>query len=155
MTVQKLQLYNNSMFDIQSEAAANGIDLANDTIKCALFLSTSNAGTLTQATFASLTNEHANANGYTPGGVTLTSVVVSTSGGTVEFDSADVVFSASGGSITARYMVIYSDTPTGKSLIGVAQLDDTPADVTVTDGNDMTITPAVSGGWFTIAAVNA
>ncbi len=152
MTVQSLQLYDNSMFDIQSEAVANGIDLANDTIKLALFLSTSNAATLTLSTFASLTNE-VSGNGYTSGGNTLANVVVSTATGTVTFDSDATVFSASGGDIVSRFYVLYSDTPTNKPVIGVALLDDTPADVTVTDGNDMTITPDAAG-WFTIAAVN-
>ena len=152
MTVESLQLYNNMTFDIESEAVANGIDLANDTIKLALFTSASNAGTLTNATFASLTNE-VSGNGYTATGNTLATVVVSTSGGTLTFDSDATVFNASGGDIVARFYVLYSDTPTNKPLIGVALLDDTPADVTVTDGNPMTITPDALG-WFTNAAVN-
>lgn len=155
MTVQKLQLYNRSMFNVQDETTAQGIDLANDTIKVALFLSTSNAATLTNENFGDLTNEVATAFGYVAGGVTLTSQTVTVDGNVVEFDSADVVFNASGGSITGRFYVLYSDTPTNKSLIGVALMDDTPADVTVTDGNALTLTPTAAIGWFFNAIDNA
>ncbi len=155
MAVQKLQLYNNSIFNMESESVAQGISLSSDTIKVALFLSTSNAATLTNENFGDLTNEVATANGYTAGGNTLTSQAVTVDVNVLEFTSDPVIFSASGGSITGRYYVIYSDTPTNKSLIGVALMDDTPADVTVTDGNTLTLTPTVAVGWFSNAINNA
>jgi len=43
-------------------------DIDSDTYKCALFLSTSNIGAAS-TTYAGVTNEHANANGYTTGGI--------------------------------------------------------------------------------------
>jgi hypothetical protein len=116
------------------------INLATDTIKVGLFLSTSNAGSASLATaqYATLTNQHANANGYTTGGVTCASTYTQT-GGTATFDLADAAWTASGGSIVARFAVIYSDTATNKDLIAYCLLDSTPADVTVTTGNSLTI----------------
>jgi len=124
------------------------IDLDADTFKCALFLSTSNAATLSTSGKAALTNEHANANGYTTGGVTLTSITWNRSGGTTTFDSADAVWTAAGGSITARFAVIYDDTvttPVADPLCCYSLLDNTPADVTATDGNNLTVQMSASG----------
>ena len=137
-----------------TEYVADGtMDLDADSFKLALFLSTSNAATLTTSGYASLTNEHANGNGYTTGGETLTSVTWSRSGGTTTFDSADEVWTASGGSITARFGVIYDDTvttPVADPLCCYTLLDNTPADVTATDGNTLTIQMNASG-IFTLA----
>jgi hypothetical protein len=46
-------------------------DIDTDSYKTALFLSTSNIGS-GSTTYAGLTNEHANANGYTTGGIATT-----------------------------------------------------------------------------------
>ena len=123
------------------------IDLDVDTIKCALYLSTSNAATVSNEGKASLTNEHANANGYLTGGVTLTPAW-SFSSGTSTFDVSDAQWTAAGGSITARFAVIWDDTPTtpvADPLICYSLLDNTPADVTATDGNLLTIQINASG----------
>jgi len=53
------------------------------------------------------------------------------------------VWTASGGSITARYAVIYNSTTGG--LIGYSLLDNSPADVTATTGNTFTVSPNASG----------
>jgi hypothetical protein len=125
------------------EYMADGlIDLDGDTFKMALFLSTSNCATLTWDDYADLSNEHANANGYTTGGETLASVTWTESAGTVTFDFADEVWTASGGSIICRFAVVYDDTPTtpvADPLVGYSLLDNTPADVTVNDGNTLTV----------------
>lgn len=119
-------------------------------LKLALFLSTSNANTLSVGTgiYGDLTNEHANANGYTTGGGTLSSVTLTESGGVITFDAADFVFTASGGSITARFGVIYYNGTLNsivKPLLGVSLLDTAPADVTATTGNTLTVTFNASG----------
>jgi hypothetical protein len=116
------------------------IDLDADTFKCALFLSTSNAGSaaLASAVLATLTNQHANANGYTTGGVTVNGTWVR-SGATCTFDVDDASWTAAGGSIVARFAVIYDDTPGTKYLVAYCLLDSAPADVTVTDGNSLTV----------------
>jgi len=124
---------------------SNGIYLDADSYKIALFLSTSNIGAAS-TTYAGLTNEHANANGYTTGG---NSVTLSRSGTTtVTVDATDpAVWTASGGSIVARFAVLYE---VGGNVLAYCLLDSTPADVTVTTGNTLTITINASGV-FTIA----
>ena len=124
------------------------IDLDADTFKMALFLSTSNAATLSTSGLAGLTNQHASANGYTTGGETMSSVTWVRSGGTTTFDSADVVWTATGGSIICRFAVIYDDTvssPVADPLIAFSLLDNTPADVTATDTNTLTVQISTSG----------
>lgn len=129
------------------------IDLDADTFNLGLYLSTSNAATLSTSGRASLTNEHADANGYTSPGSALGSVTWTRSGGTTTFDSANEVFTASGGSITARFAVIDDDTvttPVADPLVCYSLLDNSPADVTATDGNTLTIAMNASG-IFTLA----
>jgi len=124
-------------------------------IKMALFLSTSNANTLSVGTgiYADLTNEVANGFGYLTGGVALTGETWTQTAGVATFDCDDVVWSALGGSITARYAVIYVDATVNtivKPLICVCLLDTTPADVTVTSGNTLSI-EINSSGVFTLS----
>ena len=121
------------------------IDLDADTFKVGLYLSTSNAATTSINGIAACTNEHAGANGYTAGGVALTSVTWTTSGTTVTFDAADMTdaWTASGGSLVCRFAVLYDDTvttPVADPIIAHCLLDNTPADVTVTTGNTLSIT---------------
>lgn len=116
-------------------------DLSADTFKIALFTSTSNAGSasLVTAQYATLTNEVAAANGYSTGGVTPGSVTWTASGGTMTFDTGDASWTASGGSITARCAVLYDITASNKDLVAYMLLDSTPADVTISSGNTLTI----------------
>lgn len=117
--------------------------------KLALYLSTSNANTLSGSeVIADLTNEHAAANGYSAGGAALTTETWTNSSGTITFDAADVVFTASGGSIVARFAVIYKNATVNsivKPILAVCLLDTAPADVTATDGNTLTIVMNASG----------
>jgi len=129
------------------------IDLDADTFNLGLYLSTSNAATLTTSGRAALTNQHASANGYTQPGSALASVTWVRSGGTTTFDCADEVFTASGGSIVARFAVIDDDTvasPVTDPLVCYTLMDNSPADVTATDGNTLTIAMNASG-IFTLA----
>lgn len=119
-------------------------DLDTDSFKMALFLSTSNIGS-GSTTYAGLTNEHANANGYTTGGKALTPSLTGTT--TVTWDVDDQTWTASGGSITARYAVIYE---VSGNVVCYCLLDSTPADVTATDGNTLTVQINASGV-FTLA----
>ena len=120
-------------------------DINTDSFKCALFLSTSNIGA-TSTTYAGLTNEHANANGYTTGGIAVALTLSGTTTVTVDI-TTDPVWTASGGSITARYAVIYE---VAGNVLCYALLDSTPADVTATDGNTLTVA-ANASGVFTLA----
>lgn len=127
---------------------SNGIVLETDAFKMALFLSTSNCADATQTTYAGLTNQHANANGYTTGGVALTGTTWGQTAGTATFDAPDAAWTASGGNIVARYAVIY-DVTTG-DLVCYCLMDDAPADVTVPAGNTLTVEINISGV-FTLA----
>jgi len=126
------------------------IDLDGDTFKCALYQSTSNVATTSINALATATNEVANANGYTTGGVTLVTPTWVENAGTVTFDANDLTdaWTATGGNIVARFAVIYDDTvaaPVAKPIIAHCLLDNSPADVTTTDGNTLTINFNASG----------
>jgi hypothetical protein len=120
-------------------------DVDSDSWKMALLLSTSNIGAAS-TTYAGLTNEVANANGYTTGGTALALTLSGTTTVTVAMTTAPV-WTASGGSITARYAVIYE---VGGNVLCYALLDSTPADVTATDGNPLTV-GSNGGTVFTLA----
>lgn len=120
-------------------------DIDSDSWKCALLLSTSNIGS-GSTTHAGVTNEHSNANGYTTGGIAVTLTLAGTTTVTVDI-STDPVWTASGGSITARFAEIYEVS--GRVLC-YCLLDSTPADVTATDGNTLTVA-AHASGVFTLA----
>lgn len=127
------------------ESLLNGdFDINTDTFKMALFLSTSNIGAAS-TTYAGLTNEHANGNGYTTGGKTLTMSLSGTT--TVTVDCDDQTWTASGGPITARFAVIYESAG---NVLCYCLLDSTPGDVTATDGNTLTVAINASG-IFTLA----
>ncbi|MEO6604361.1 MAG: hypothetical protein ABIN55_01985 [Aeromicrobium sp.] len=120
-------------------------DIDTDSYKCALFLSTSNIGAAS-TTYAALTNEHANANGYTTGGITVSPLTLAgTTTVTADFGT-DPVWTASGGSIVARFGVVYE---VAGNVLCYCLLDSTPADVTATTGNTLTI--ATPSGVFTLA----
>ena len=121
-------------------------DIDTDTFKMALFLSTSNIGAAS-TTYAGLTNEHANNNGYTTGGITVALTLAGTTTVTVDV-TTDPVWTASAGSIVARFAVIYE---VGGSVLCYCLLDDAPADVTVTAGNTLTVAINASGV-FTLAS---
>lgn len=131
--------------DASGKGLADGtFDLDTDTFKMALVLSTSNISS-SSTTWAGVTNEHANANGYTTGGQTITPTWTGTT--TVTFDCDDQVWTASGGSIVARWAVIYE---VSGNVLCYCLLDSTPADVTATDGNTLTVAINASGV-FTLA----
>lgn len=134
-----------SFTDVGRTSLLDGtFDLDTDVFKLSLFLSTSDIGAAS-TTFAGVTNEHAAANGYTAGGNAITITLSGTT--TVTVDGSDVVFTASGGSIIARFAVIYE---VAGDVLCFTTLDNTPADVTATDGNTLTIQINASG-IFTLA----
>lgn len=140
------------VYEVAKKHLADGtFDLdAASSWKMALFLSTSNANTLSVGTgvYGDLTNEHANASGYTTGGTAMTNPTWVNVSGTITFDIDDVVYTASGGSIVARFAVIYWNATVNtfvKPLLCVSLLDTTPADVTATTGNTLTIAINASG----------
>ena len=120
-------------------------DIDTDSYKCALFLSTSNLGAAS-TTFAGVTSEHAAANGYTAGGIAVALTLSGTTTVTVDV-TTDPVWTASGGSIVARFAAIYE---VAGDVLCYCLLDSAPADVTATTGNTLTIATSVSGV-FTLA----
>ncbi len=120
-------------------------DIDTDSWKMALFLSTSNIGAAS-TTFAGVTNEHAAANGYSAGGIAIALTLAGTTTVTVDI-TTDPVWTASGGSIVARFAVIYE---VGGRVLCYCLLDSTPANVTATTGNTLTVAANVSGV-FTLA----
>jgi hypothetical protein len=102
--------------------------------KVALVTSTSNIGAAS-TTYAGVTNEVAAGNGYTAGGVSVTLSQTGTTSVNVFFAS-NPSWTASGGSITARYAVLYK---TGSDVLCYSLLDSAPADVVVAAGNTLTV----------------
>jgi hypothetical protein len=129
---------NNTRTNILTGNTATG-----DTYKMALFQSTSNIGATSNA-YSALTNEVASANGYTTGG---TSVTLSNTGTTsVTVNCTDASWTASGGTIVARFAVVYE---VSGNVLCYCTLDSAPADVTVAAGNTLTISS--TSGLFTLA----
>lgn len=141
------------LYDFAKKYLADGtfdMDNAGLGLTMALFTSSSNANTLSVGTgvYGDLTNEHSGANGYTTGGQALTGETWTRSSSTTTFDCDSPVWTASGGSIVARFAVIYCNATVNsivKPLLCVCLLDTTPADVTATDGNTLTISINASG----------
>ncbi len=131
----------------RNKVVTGNIKLDADTIKQKLYLAASNCADATRVKIADLTNEVAGTYGYVE--KTLTVTVTNPSAAIVMWDSTtNPVQTASGGSIVCRYAVIYDDTPTtpdADPLCCWSLLDNTPGDITVTDGNTLTITFDANG----------
>ena len=126
-------------------------DLTAGTFNMALFLSTSNADTLTTSEkLADLTNEVGNANGYSTGGAAMATVTWTNTAGTEKFTAAPTVWTASGAGIVARSAVVYKvGTFAGivNPILCTCLLDATPANVTAAAGTTLTVTMNASGSW--------
>lgn len=126
-------------------------DLNTDLFKVALHLVTGTqpaAGTTAWSGLA--TSEHAANNGYTAGGLPTgggTALELSGTTSVKVTESTPYVWTANGGSIVAKWGVLYE---VGGDVLAYFLLDSGGADVTVTDGNTLTLTPHASG-IFTVA----
>lgn len=122
-------------------------NLGSDTLKVAL---TNTAPSSANSTFSDIT-EISSGNGYTAGGTTAAISSSSQTSGTYKLVLADVVFTASGGSIGPfRYVVLYNDTPTSPAdpLIGYW---DYGSSVTLADTESFTVDLDASNGVLTLA----
>ena len=132
-----------TFYDNWREAIARAVDLSSPpTVNVSLHTSSYSPSASSHTVYADLTNELSTANGYTNGGQALASVTWTQSGVVAIFDANDTVWTASGGPITARYAVLrLTGTFNGEvaPLIAYILLDTTPADVTATDGNTLTL----------------
>jgi len=124
-------------------AGDNTMDLDADTFKGELYNSTHTfTATHTQRSTISA-NALGTGNGYTALGQNLTTPTWVEATGTVTFDAADQVWTASGGSIgPARHMVIYDDTATNDELMLNI---DFGQDETAGDGTDFRVNFNASG----------
>lgn len=108
------------------------INLTTDTFKAALCTSVQALdgtflGSSTDARYADLTAELTTANGYTAGGLALSSLALtrftgSATNDSVAWDCADLVWTLTGG-ITFKYLVIYDFTATNKDIIALCDMD--------------------------------
>lgn len=102
----------NSFVEARSEKVHN---LGADTLKVLL----TNSAPVASNTQKSDLTEISAGNGYTAGGTAPSITSSAQSSGTYKLVLADVVFTASGGSIGPfRYVVLYNDTATNDELIG-------------------------------------
>ena len=122
-------------------------NLGADTLKVML---TNTAPVATNTVLLDLTEISAG-NGYTAGGTAATISASAQSSGTYKLTLADVVFTASGGSIGPfRYAVLYNDTPTSPAdpLIGYW---DYGSSVTLAAGETFTVDFSAASGVLTLA----
>jgi hypothetical protein len=137
-----------SVYNTFAHNIARAVDLSSATVRASLHTSSYSPSQTTNEVYADATNELSTANGYTNGGQSLTSVTWNRSGAVATLDAADVVWTASGGSITARYAVLRllgTFNSLVDPLIAYILLDTTPADVTVTNLNTLTLQWNASG----------
>jgi hypothetical protein len=115
--------------------------------RISLHTSASNANTATLSIFSELTNEVGSGNGYSSSGKALASILwtAGASAGQIMFDAADVVWTATGGTIANIKFAVISNTSGGASgkLLCRSQLS--TAQFTLASGNTMTIQMATAG----------
>jgi hypothetical protein len=137
-----------SLYDHTAKRFADGSNAVGDTYKVKLLTAATFDATHTTLTATGGT-EVANGNGYLTGGATLGSVVVNQSGNDAAFDAADASWSASGGSITASYGIIYNDTDTNDPPVAFIDMGGSQ---TAGDGTDFKMVWNASGiVTFTVA----
>lgn len=127
------------------ELQNKNVEIDADVFIVGLSTSTYVPNAATHEALADITNE-VSGNGYAR--QTLTGVALTEpSGGTWRFDSNDPVFTASGGSIVARFWWMINDSSTTPldMLMFYGLLDNTPADVTTTNTNTLTMQVNASG----------
>lgn len=101
-----------SLYNHTAQRFASGANAAADTYKVKLLTAATFNATHTTLAGTGGT-EVASGNGYTTGGATLANVAITTvTTNDAKFDADDVVWSASGGAITASYGILYNDTDT-------------------------------------------
>lgn len=133
---------------VSERAGDGGIDWDNDSFEWLLTTST-HTPAATDTVIGDIDNE-LSGSGYAR--VTAAGVSFTRSGSTTTFDADNPVWTASGGSIVHRNWHLYDTT--ALLLIAWGLSDDTPADVTTSDGNTYTLTLNASG-LFTATLVGA
>lgn len=102
--------------------------------RIALFGDGSNAGNLSVAKYAALTNELPSANGYTRGGLPLVGATWTRAGRRVTFDTENVQWTARSGMLSPRFAVVYhGDAPLCVSALDVDVPDRGILNITMAD----------------------
>jgi len=130
-----------NIFNSWVEYMAEAANTASDTFKMLLTTSSWTPNQANHSVLTDVTNE-LSGNGYARYTHTVTS---NRSAAVLTFDLDNAVFTASGGSLVARYWCIFDDTVANDPLVAYGLIDNTPADVTTTDGNTLTVTINASG----------
>jgi hypothetical protein len=129
-------------------------DLTGFTVKLLLTTSTfvPDTSVTGNSVLADVTNELANGNGYTTGGVSLASLAVTAITSGYKFSSAAASWTASGTGIPAwRNAVMYiSGAQWGLTspLLGFFLGDSTPADIALTASGNVLNLNCPANGWF-------
>jgi hypothetical protein len=128
------------------EAIAEKVhNLGADTLKVMLTNSAPSAANTVKADITEISA----GNGYAAGGTAATISSSAQTSGTYKLVLADVVFTASGGTIGPfRYVVLYNDTATNDELIGYF---DYGSAITLNSGETFTVDFDGSAGVLTIA----
>jgi hypothetical protein len=112
-----------SLYNHTAKLFADGSNAVGDTYKVKLYTTATFDATNTQLSGITGT-EATTGTGYTAGGETLANVAVTTvTTNDAKFDADDVTWTASGGSITASYAVIYNDTDANDPPIAFIDFD--------------------------------
>lgn len=141
MAAGKWKLYNTGKEKIGQAI----IDLDSHTFKMALFTNSSNANTLTFDELVDLTNQVANGNGYTTGGLTLTGVTWTNTSGVIKFTSSQAEWILTGAGFSFKYAVIYDSSVAGNPLLCVCDLNVGGGNLTGVAGDYVTVIPNASG----------
>ena len=140
------------IFDNVKEYIGDGTIDCDDDLFHMILVDSGYTFDITDDTYADVSaSELAEANGYETGGKVLTQTFTQASAGISMFDCADAQWTASGGAITARRAIIVhvaagsGDPQSTDKLIASSLLDDTPADVTASDGGTFNVNINASG----------
>jgi hypothetical protein len=144
MAAQAWKLYNLAKKKIGNST----LNLAATVFRISLVTSASNFATLTLGTFASLTSEIADGNGYSTSGKALTGEIwtVGASAKQYKFDVDDPIWTATGGNIAnIKGAVIWLSAASagGRHLLAHASL--TSSQFTLSSGNTLTVQMNASG----------
>jgi hypothetical protein len=127
------------------------MDFLSDTMKATLHTDTWVPNVDTNEVKADATNELTTANGYTAGGITLATKTVSynATGGVTTFSADDFSWTAAGGAIAFRYVVLWDDTPTTPAdpLLGYMDANGGAGNLSIASGNTFTVDITASGIW--------
>lgn len=144
MAAQAWTIYNEAKHRIGD----GGIDLSGGAFRMSLFQSSSNFATATLSIIHELTNEVAEANGYSSSGKSLASVTWGSgaSAGEQRWDAGDLIWTASGGTIPnikAAVIWLSAAASAGRLLIAYASL--TSSQFTLAQDNTLTISFSPNG----------